>query len=136
MHGLKVLVVACAVATSAVEAQDVDGMRAGVRVQARTDSVLQAPANLAAGFRPSPQWRKYAPIASAIVPGSGQALLGDNRFVGYVAVEALAWWMYAKDVSEPLGARESVQGTRTRSRACSLQHDVPRRGMVVLRVDA
>jgi hypothetical protein len=106
MHVLKVLVVACAVATSAVEAQNIDGMRSGVSASVRTDSFPEAQANLALVFHPSPQWRNYAPIASAIVPGSGQALLGDNRFVGYLAVEALAWWMYAKDVNDR-SAREN-----------------------------
>ena len=53
-----------------------------------------------APFAPQPRLRKYAPLASAIIPGSGQAILGNDRFVGYLAVEALAWWMYAKDISE------------------------------------
>ena len=44
-------------------------------------------------------------------------MLGDNRFMGYVAVEALAWWMYAKDISERSARESAVQGTRTRSRA-------------------
>ena len=30
----------------------------------------------------------------------GQALLGNDRFIGYVAVEALSWWKYAKDAGE------------------------------------
>ena len=79
---------------------------------------------------------KYAPIASAIVPGSGQALLGDNRFVGYVAVEALAWWMYAKDISERSARENQFKELAREVARAALQHDVPRRGMVVLRVDA
>jgi hypothetical protein len=51
-------------------------------------------------WRVAPRIAKYAPIASAIIPGSGQVLLGNDRFIGYVAVEALSWWKYAKDVSE------------------------------------
>jgi hypothetical protein len=43
---------------------------------------------------------KYAPIASVVIPGSGQVLLGNDRFIGYVAVEALSWWKYVKDVGE------------------------------------
>jgi hypothetical protein len=42
----------------------------------------------------------FAPLASAVLPGSGQLLLGNSRFVGYVAIEALTWWKYSKDVSE------------------------------------
>jgi hypothetical protein len=44
--------------------------------------------------------RSYAPIVSAIIPGGGQVLLGNDRFIGYVAVEALTWWKYSKDVRE------------------------------------
>jgi hypothetical protein len=51
-------------------------------------------------WRVSPRAGRYAPIVSAIIPGGGQYLLGDDRFIGYVAVEALAWWKYAKDVHE------------------------------------
>jgi len=51
-------------------------------------------------WRVSPRVANYAPIASALIPGSGQLMLGNDRFIGYVALEALAWWKYAKDVSE------------------------------------
>jgi len=51
-------------------------------------------------WRVSVSAAKYAPIASAVIPGSGQVMLGKDRFIGYVAVEALSWWKYAKDVSE------------------------------------
>jgi hypothetical protein len=27
-------------------------------------------------------------------------MLGNDRFIGYIAVEALGWWKYAKDVNE------------------------------------
>lgn len=51
-------------------------------------------------WRVSPSAGQFAPIASAIIPGSGQFLLGNDRFIAYVAVEALSWWKYGKDVSE------------------------------------
>lgn len=42
-----------------------------------------------------PTWT--APIASAIVPGAGQAVLGQQRFVAYLALEGFVWLQYAKD---------------------------------------
>src|SRR5262245_28124232 len=44
--------------------------------------------------------RRLAPLASAIVPGSGQIMLGDNRSIAFVAVEAIAWWQFRKHVNE------------------------------------
>ena len=48
----------------------------------------------------SPTAQKLAPIASAFVPGSGQYMLGNDRFIGYVAVEVIAWLQYTKNVRE------------------------------------
>jgi hypothetical protein len=53
----------------------------------------------------SPNAQKFAPLASAILPGGGQYMLGNERFIGYVAVEALSWLQYAKNVREQ-AARE------------------------------
>ena len=39
----------------------------------------------------------YSPLASLVVPGAGQFVLGDHRFVGYAAVEIVGWFLYAKD---------------------------------------
>jgi len=44
--------------------------------------------------------KRLAPLASAIVPGTGQIMLGDNRSIAYVAIEALAWWQFRKHVNE------------------------------------
>ncbi|HUF26311.1 MAG TPA: hypothetical protein VMM18_04930 [Gemmatimonadaceae bacterium] len=44
------------------------------------------------------------PLASAVVPGAGQALMRQDRFVVYAAVEAVAWLRYATDQRE--GARQ------------------------------
>jgi hypothetical protein len=44
----------------------------------------------------SSRFRSLAPLASAIVPGTGQLLLSDDRFMAYAAVEALSWWNFAK----------------------------------------
>ena len=51
-------------------------------------------------WRVSPRAQRFAPLASAVVPGAGQMMLGHDRFVAYLAVEALSWWRYAKDVRE------------------------------------
>ena len=42
-----------------------------------------------------PLWT--APVASAIVPGVGQAELKQQRFVAYLAVEGFVWLQYFKD---------------------------------------
>lgn len=54
----------------------------------------------------SDQARQYAPLASALIPGSGQYILGQNRFILYAAAEAIVWWQYGKH------AREQVQQER------------------------
>jgi hypothetical protein len=42
-----------------------------------------------------PPWT--APIASAILPGAGQAVLHQQRFLAYLAVEGFVWLQYLKD---------------------------------------
>ena len=39
----------------------------------------------------------WAPLASLALPGSGQASLGQDRFLPYLAIEAYAWVRYAND---------------------------------------
>jgi hypothetical protein len=41
-----------------------------------------------------------APVLSAIVPGSGQFMQGKDRSIVYAAIEALAWWKFARDWNE------------------------------------
>lgn len=41
--------------------------------------------------------RVYSPLASLVVPGAGQFVLGDHRFVGYGAMEVIGWFLYVKD---------------------------------------
>jgi hypothetical protein len=52
------------------------------------------------GPRVSERKLVYAPIASAVVPGSGQFMFGHDRFIVYAAVEVLTWWKYLKDSHE------------------------------------
>ena len=107
-------------AVAAASAQSLDGTRAGVVAQRMDDSLVSPPRNapnFAARLPARRSLRGYAPLASAVVPGSGQFILGNDRFVAYVAVEALAWWKYSKDVGER-AARRTVQGFGASRRAC------------------
>ena len=47
----------------------------------------------------------WSVLASAVVPGTGQALLRQDRMVAYLAVEAFAWARYRADVREGQRAR-------------------------------
>ena len=49
------------------------------------------------GPRIAPWW---APLASAVLPGAGQAVLEQDRFVAYIAVETYAWSQYVVDFRE------------------------------------
>jgi hypothetical protein len=89
------------VSTGSLTAQSVAGMRAGVTLRMVPDSdstvsheLIQSPSSKRAALRP------YAGLASLVVPGSGQFILGKDRFVGFLAVEVLGWWQYSKDVRE------------------------------------
>jgi len=51
----------------------------------------------------------WAVLASAVLPGTGQALLGQDRFIAYLAVEAFAWARYRADAREGQRARASYR---------------------------
>lgn len=51
----------------------------------------------------------WSVLASAVVPGSGQALLKQDRFVAYLAIEAYAWARYVADAREGRSARASYR---------------------------
>jgi hypothetical protein len=70
----------------------------------RLDSTPVAARRSSIPFR-LPAAQKFAPLASAILPGGGQYMLGNDRFIGYLAVEALSWLQYANNVREQ-AARE------------------------------
>jgi hypothetical protein len=65
----------------------------------RLDSVRTVETRRSLPFR-SPTVQKFSPIASVIIPGSGQYMLGNDRFIGYLAVEVLSWLQYAKNARE------------------------------------
>ena len=66
---------------------------------ARLDSTRRSEPRWSAALR-SPTAQKFSPIASAIVPGSGQFMLRNDRFIGYLAVEVLGWLQYTKNSRE------------------------------------
>ncbi|HVX39390.1 MAG TPA: hypothetical protein VHB25_07430 [Gemmatimonadaceae bacterium] len=89
----------CALGVHA-SAQSMAGRRAGVVVPSRQKAVADSTAAHPKGLFPfaiPPRVLPYSPIASAIVPGAGQAMLGDNRAIAYLAVEALGWVQYLED---------------------------------------
>lgn len=51
----------------------------------------------------------WAPVASGIVPGAGQARLGQDRFVGYMAVEGFLWVRYLTDRRAGTDARNAYR---------------------------
>lgn len=88
---------------SVARAQSFAGARAALAPHVVADTAPRDPLRdlfpaPAAGARE--KLRPFAGLASLIVPGSGQFLLGKDRFIGYLAVEALGWWQYSKDVRE------------------------------------
>jgi hypothetical protein len=84
-----------------VDAQSLSGVRAGVTSPIVVDSATSTPRDSSLSFSATrASLRPYAGLASLVVPGSGQFLLGKDRFVGFLAVEMLGWWQYSKDVRE------------------------------------
>lgn len=94
-------------------AQGLNDGRAGVAPSASGDALAGTVASVSTSttitswspwFSVAPltlqQRRNISPIASAVIPGSGQWLLGQNRSLAYLAVEAIAWWRYSIDVHE------------------------------------
>lgn len=55
---------------------------------------------------PGPWW---APAASAALPGAGQAQLGQDRFVGYLAIEGFLWLRYLTDRREGIRQRNAYR---------------------------
>jgi len=102
-----VLVVIVAIAGApATRAQNLAGSRAAVISPVVDDDTLTVERSIAASPLSAPvlpsvrRFRRFAALASFVVPGSGQVLLGNDRFVGYVAVEVLAWLQYSKDIAD------------------------------------
>lgn len=61
---------------------------------------------------------RWAPLASAALPGSGQALLGQQRFLPYLALEGYAWLQLLADSREGRRQRDAYRKlARTVARA-------------------
>jgi hypothetical protein len=128
MRAAFVVVIALALATRAGSAQRTLPP-AGVTIDASsTAHASAAPAAVIPGagvlerslVAPTPARQAetwWPPLASAIVPGTGQGLLGQDRAIAYLAVEAYGWLRYASDVRE---------GRRQRSAYRSLAASVAR----------
>lgn len=103
-HIVLLLGVTCLV-THTLPGQVVDGLRS-----AATPKLAAFAAPHASDTIPGlpnlrfPRWRRLpkstAPLASLFVPGAGQLMLGQDRFVVYTALEGLFWWQFAKVSNE------------------------------------
>lgn len=51
-------------------------------------------------FVPAGDSSWWAPVASAVIPGLGQAALGQDRFIAYLAVEALAVVAHSNELTQ------------------------------------
>jgi hypothetical protein len=123
-------------------AQNIEALRAGVRRMvldtASADSsgtghdgakapgtemppVMTAPTGLRAHRPP----KRFAALVSAIVPGGGQYMLGDNRFVAYAAVEFLTWLKFAKDIHEKTQEESSFRDIARRSARANFSSSPP-----------
>jgi hypothetical protein len=70
--------------------------------------------------------RRFAPLASAIVPGSGQFALGNDRFIVYTAAELIGWWRLSKswhEQSQQEAAFKAIARTVARSHFSSAPPD-------------
>jgi hypothetical protein len=116
-----------------VHAQRADGAALGVRVEqpAAQSSPNSGPWNtdtvtskFGGSFGRLPVWS--APIASALVPGLGQARLGQDRFVAYLALETYLLIEYFKNEREGNHNADSFR---------AIARDIARRGFPGSRPD-
>ena len=121
----------CVVPLSSANAQRVDAAVVSARggrhatVDGReTHLAGESAARLGFTRDSTPAGTAWAVLASALVPGTGQALLGQDRFIAYLAVEAFAWARYRAD---------SREGQRARATYRRLASEVARRPFSVVR---
>ena len=122
-HILALLLAVAALAaarTSSAGAQGLNVLRTGAdRVRATTAPAPgdeEGPSRLRTAIDRMPLWS--APLASAFVPGLGQARLHNDRFVAFMAAEAFLFLQYAKATGD---ARENATSFR------EIARDVARR---------
>ena len=84
--------------------------RSQSRVAAVHDSASSRPAIDAGAPRAAATHHEWwIPVASGVLPGAGQARLGEDRFVGYMAVEGFLWIRYLTDRRAGIDARNSYR---------------------------
>ena len=88
------------------------------------DGALRRAATLGAqaGGNGTPWW---APLASAALPGAGQAALGQDRALAYLAVEAYGWLRYAADIREARRQRAGYRDIAARVARANLSEARP-----------
>ena len=76
---------------------------------------------------PAPPGRQswWPPLASALLPGAGQAMLGQDRALAYLAVEGYGWLRYASDVREGRRQRNGYRNLAARVARAYLADDSP-----------
>ena len=67
----------------------------------------------------------WIPVASAVLPGTGQARLGQDRFVGYMAVEGFLWIRYLTDRRAGIDARNAYRDMALRVSRAPFPGDKP-----------
>jgi hypothetical protein len=70
-----------------------------------------------------PPWS--APIASAVLPGTGQAILGQQRFVAFLAVEGFVWLEYFKDRNDEADQRAGYRNLAATVARSAFSSDPP-----------
>ena len=100
----------------------------------RRSARLRQAAIIAVGPKGSPRGATQAPrarqswwppLASAVVPGAGQAMLGQDRALAYLAVEGYGWLRYASDVREGRRQRNGYRDLAARVARAYLADDSP-----------
>ena len=104
-HSARLLLGIAAVGSACVpraHAQELNVLRSGAnRVQATAAPVgadAAGPSHLRSALDRMPLWS--APLASALVPGLGQARLHKDRFIAFMAAEAFLFLQYNKSTSD------------------------------------
>jgi hypothetical protein len=100
--------------TPARAAAELGGTRVGITLAPAAVGVRRAGDN--------PWW---VPLASAAIPGAGQARLGQDRFIAYLALESFLWARYAADRREALRERAAYRRVATRVSRAGYPGDKP-----------
>jgi hypothetical protein len=125
LAGVGVALVVSVVNARVLPAQQVSRARAGVMAVALSWGEARLAGTAAAGMPGEPRRgrleptdrRRWAPVASLLLPGAGQTLLRQDRFVAYLALEAWAVLEFAN---------QRTEARRQQNRYRALARDVAR----------